>query len=326
MRHAFALLLAGLFGLATVPVHAQKAVTLRVAHSMSANEPIHKAVESFARNVTKRADGRLRVAVFPSEQLGPLRETHEQVRQGAPIIVVTDPTFLGDYVKDFGVLMGPYLMDNPLDFKKVLASDWYGQVLTPMHEAGFHPLAFNYFFGPRHALANKPIRRPEDYQGLTMRVAPTPITIETFTQLGARAVPIAWSEVYSALAQNVVDGVEAPVASLVGSKLVEQRKVLSLTQHFNSYLGLVMSQRVFTGLAPDLQAILAEEAVKAGDAMTQMTLDNEKVLLAKLREEGITIIEDVDVAAMRQATLPVYTKFREWTPGLHGTIERILAE
>ena len=310
------------FGATAIPAAAQ--VKLRLAHALSTSEPVHKASEAFAKAVNERSGGKLRITVFPSEQLGPNKEVYEQVRHGAPIIQLADPAFMADYVPDLGVMNGPYLLDNPQQFKMLLASDWYKEMDKEMQKAGFRALSFNYFFGIRNMIGSKPFRSPADIKGVTVRIAPNPMWVETFKALGARGVPLPWTEVYSALAQNVVDAVEAPLGSLVGSKLQEQRKMLSLTGHFTAYVGLVMNEKIFESLSPDLQKILIEESVKAGEAMTATTIENDKKLIEDLKKQGVTVVSDVNVKAFRDATAPVYSAFPKWTPGLYPRIRKIL--
>jgi tripartite ATP-independent transporter DctP family solute receptor len=297
---------------------------LRLSHSMSTNEPIHHAAEKFAKAVNARTGGKVQVTVFPSGQLGGNKEMYEQVRKGAPIIQVTDPAFLADYVADFGILMAPYVVDGPTQFNKLLASDWYKEVDQKLQQSGFHNLSFNYFFGTRHMLSNKPIRSVADLQGVTMRISPTVVSMETFKALGSRNVALQWPEVYSALSQNVIDAVEAPLGSLVGSKLQEQRKVISMTGHFTAYIGMTMNQKLFASLPADVQQILTEESIKAGDEMTAITVENDKKLIEDLKKQGITIVNDVNVNDFRKATLPVYSAFPAWTPNLHSRIQKIL--
>lgn len=249
----------------------------------------------------------------------------EQVRQGAPIIQLADAGFMSDYVPDFGVLNGPYLIDKPEDFKKLLNSEWYGKLKETSEKAGLRPIAFNFFFGVRHMLANKPFRKPQDLAGVTTRIAPNPLWVETFKALGARGVPLPWTEVYGALAQNVVDAVEAPLGSLTAAKLQEQRKVLSTTGHFTQFVGYVINDKLFKSYPQDIQQILTEEAEKAGDRMTAMTIANDVKLLEDLKAQGVTVVTDLDRQAFREATKSVYSALPRWSPGLYPTIQKILA-
>lgn len=310
---------------ASAPAPAQD-IKLRLSHSLSTTEPFHQASEFFARNVAQRTANRVEITIFPGEQLGPLKDVTEMVRQGSGVIVSTDSGYLADFVPDFSVLNGPYLLRNPDEFKKLLASDWYRELTGQAEKAGFKVLAFNWYFGSRHIISSKPIRTLDDIKGVSLRVPPVAMFIQTFQALGARGVTLQWSEVYNGLAQNVVDGAEAPLPTLYGSKLFEQRKVISKTGHFTAYLGLTMNDGVFRRFPTPIQAALVEEAVRAGEEMERLTKAKEAAIEKDFEAAGVTFIRDVDVASMQKATESVYGAFPKWTPGLHARIKQILAQ
>ena len=246
---------AAVLSMVCAPANAQP-VRIRFAHSLSVNEPFHEAAEFFARNVESRTNGKVQIQVFPSEQLGSLKDTMEMVRQGSNVMVSTDSGYLADFVPDFGILNGPYLIRNQAEFRKLLTSDWYGELVEKARGAGFQVLAFNWYFGARHIIANRPIRTLDDLKGLSIRVPPVPMFIETFNALGARGVTLNFSEVYPGLQKRVVDAAEAPLPSLYGAKLHEIAKVVSMTSHFVAHLGVSMSRKVFDGLPQDVQRIV----------------------------------------------------------------------
>lgn len=307
----------------TVPAMAQSYV-IKFAHSLSSTEPAHLAAEYFAKNVGERTKGQVAVSVFPSEQLGSGKDVNEMIRQGAPVMNITDPGYLSDFVPDVGVLNGPYLLKEAEDFKKILKSDWYKDLDKGLQKAGFRVVSFNNLFGPRHILSDKAVRSPADMQGVTIRVPPNQMWIETFKAMGARPTTVNWSEVYTALQQNVVSAVEAPLASLYGSKLHETRKVLSLDSHFISWITFSMSEQYFQMLPKDIQQVLLEEGEKAGEYMTKLTLEREQDYIEKFKAAGVTVVDDVDLAAFAKATESVYSAFPKWTPGLHKQVQAIL--
>lgn len=298
--------------------------TIKFAHSLSTSEPAHLAAEYFAKNVTERSGGRLEIEVFPGEQLGSGKEVNEMIRQGANVMNLTDPGYLSDFVPDVGVLNGPYLLKKPEEFKKILESDWYEEIDAKLQEAGFRVVSFNGLFGARHVIADKPVRTPADIEGMTVRVPPNQMWIATFEAMGARPTTVNWSEVYSALSQNVVAAAEAPLGSLWGSKLFETRKTVSMTGHFLAFTSFVASEDYFDSLPEDLQTILLEEGEKAGDYMTKLTLEKQAEYMKKFEAEGVTFVTDVDVEAFQDATASVYGAFPDWTPGLHERISAIL--
>ena len=306
------------------PAAAQDVIRIRFAHSLSTTEPAHLAAEFFAKNVAQRTNNRVQIQVFPSEQLGPGKEVNEMVRQGANVMNITDPGYLSDFVPDIGVLNGPYLIKDPKDYDKLLASDWYKGVEKKMEAAGFKLIMANGFFGQRHLIADKPVRKPADIAGMTVRVPPNTMWIETFKAMGARPATVQWSEVYNALQQNVVSAAEAPLGSLWGSKLHETRKVISMTGHFTAFVMWPMNVNYFNKLSPDIQKIMLEEGRKAGDEQTRLTLDTQSDYVNKFKAAGVTFISDVDTGAFQKSTASVYGAFPKWTPGLHDTVMGVL--
>ncbi|HEX2543130.1 MAG TPA: C4-dicarboxylate TRAP transporter substrate-binding protein [Caldimonas sp.] len=299
-------------------------IRIRFAHSLSATEPAHQAAEYFAKNVAARTNNRVQIQVFPGEQLGPGKEVNEMIRQGANVMNITDPGYLSDFVPDIGVLNGPYLIKDPKDYEKLLASDWYKGVEQKLQQAGFKLIMANGFFGQRHMIADKPIRKPEDAAGLTVRVPPNTMWIETFKAMGARPTTVQWAEVYNALQQNVVQAAEAPLGSLWGVKLHEQRKFISMTGHFTAFVMWPINAGYFAKLPADVQQVLLEEGKKAGDYMTKLTLDQQQDYMNKFKAAGVTFVTDVDIPAFQKATTSVYSAFPKWTPGLHGQVVKIV--
>lgn len=313
------------FGLAALALAASfgaaaQEIKIRFAHSLSPTEPAHLAAEYFAKNVAARTNGRVQITVFPAEQLGPGKDVNEMIRQGANVMNITDPGYLSDFVPDVGVLNGPYLIKTPQEYEKLLASDWFKGIDKKLEAAGFKLIMANGFFGQRELIADKPVRKPEDMAGMTVRVPPNTMWIETFKAMGARPTTVQWSEVYNALQQHVVEGAEAPLGSLWGSKLQETRKVISLTGHFTAFVMWPINATFFNKLPKDVQQILMEEGRKAGAEMTRLTLASQDDYLAKFKSAGVTIVSDVDIPAFQKATTSVYKAFPKWTPGLRETV------
>ena len=309
-----------------VPAAAQDTISFRFAHSLSTAEPYHQAAEFFAKNMLERTKGRVQIKVYPGEQLGSLKDTMDMIRQGSNVIVITDSGYLADFVPDFGILNGPYLLKDPAEFRKLLASDWYKEITRKAHDAGFQVLAFNWFFGARQIIGSRGVRNLEEMKGLSIRVPPVPMFIETFKALGARGVTLNFSEVYTGLQQKVVDAAEAPLPTLYGVKLYETSKFISMTSHFTAYLGLSMNAGVFDKLPADIRTALLEEAAKAGDHMAKLTEARQLAVIKDFEAKGVKIVNDVDIAQLQKATEVVYTQFPKWTPGLHDRVRKILAQ
>jgi tripartite ATP-independent transporter DctP family solute receptor len=316
-----ALLVAGLLGAS--PVLAAD-YTIRLANSLSPSEPTNEAATFFADEVAKRTDGRVEIQVFPAQQLGSEKDVNQMMRQGAPMIAVTSSGYLSDFVPDIGVLEGPYLLDDPAQFDKLIGSEWFAGIEIKFKEAGITFLVDDALFGSRNILANVPVREPADIAGMTVRVPPNTVFIKTFEAMGARPTTVEWSEVYSALQQNVVEAAEAPLGSLWGSKLHETRNTISMTRHFTAFTFWVINSDYFASLPEDIQKVMLDVGAEAGALCTELTLKREEEYKQQFQDAGVTIVEDVDVAAFREKTAGVYDAFPAWTPGLYTTIRGIL--
>jgi TRAP-type C4-dicarboxylate transport system substrate-binding protein len=189
-----------------------------------------------------------------------------------------------------------------------------------LEQQGMKLIVTDGLFGVRHVLGSKPVRTPADMAGMTLRVPPSPIMLETFTALGARPTALPWGEVYNALQTNVVDAAEANYGSLVGSKLYEVRKVLSTTAHQTMYVAMVTSTDFFKSLPPDLQTVLLEEGRKAGAELTQLTLASDAAYADEMKKAGVQFVTDVDNKAFAEKAKVAYAKVPGLTPGMYDKV------
>lgn len=293
-----------LFGAAQL-THAQEH-TLRLSTVISQSDPLFKGYERFAKAVNERSDGAIKVEVFPDAQLGQDEDVMEQALLGADVAFNTDAGRLGARVPEMGIILAPYLFDDPLQAKKLYESDLYkGWAKKLEDEHGLVVLALNYYVGGRHFLTHKPIKTPADLNGLKVRTPGAPVWQETIRALGATPVALPWIETYSALQQGVVDGAEAQHPASFGSKLFEVAPHISKTGHILLMNGPVVGANWFNGLPEDLQAILIEEALAAGEWTTKAVLGSESEFEAKMVAGGATVTEP-DIGAFRDAANSAY--------------------
>ena len=186
-------------------------VTLRVTHEMAAQDAINIAAMRFAERVAERTGGQIDVKVFPAAQLGHDNDSIEQIKLGADLIVITQMAAAApSEVPDLLVLDGPYLYDDLADYRTLIGSDWFDAQKQKLEQAGVKVLAANWLFGVRHTLADRPLRTPEDMQGLNIRIPPLAMWVETFEALGANGQTINFGEAYTALSSGVVDAIGSP--------------------------------------------------------------------------------------------------------------------
>ena len=280
--------------------------TLSVNTALATTDPLYKGLEAFRDNVAEASDGALEVRLFPNSQLGPDEDVLEQARAGAPVAVVVDGGRLAVFVNEFGVLGAPYLANGYDGIRKVVTSDMFDEWATTLHnDAGLDVLSFNWWQGERHLLTKKPINGPDDLSGVRMRTPGAPVWTGTIEAMGATPTPMPWGEVYSAISSNVIDGAEAQLPAVVGAKLDEVITNITLTGHINLITGLITSAAWVDSLPENLQTILHEEALKAGDIASYGTRDALASLEQQLKDGGVTV-EAIDVTPFKERTAVVY--------------------
>ncbi len=324
MRPLLMTLVAAAAGLATaLPLQAADH-TLSINTALTTTDPLYKGLESFRDAIAARSNGALEIRLFPNSQLGPDEDVLEQARAGAPVAVVVDGGRLAVFQKEFGVLGAPYLADGYDGMRKVVTSPLFEEWVAALRTASGHQiLSFNWWQGERHLWTKKPVAGPADLSGVRLRTPGAPVWMETVKAMGATPTPMPFAEVYSALQQSVIDAAEAQLPAGKGAKLAEVTTHLTKTGHINLITGLVTSAAWFDSLPAELQTLLREEALKAGDVASFGTRDVLASIEAELKAGGMTVAE-IDVTPFKEATASVYDALGYGE--LRDTLQKIASE
>src|SRR5918997_6385361 len=265
-----------LFGSAPTEAQTARTFTLRLNHVLAPSEPYHQGFQIWAKRVDERTKGGLKIQVFHSAQLGVEEDIIEQMRQGAAIGQNTDAARLGNYVKGIAVMNGPYFAESLDDMDKLSRAPTiqkWQEELAKQH--GLKVVCFDWVQGYRHFFTNKPVKNPADLSGLRIRTPPAPIWQESIRALGAAPVAMAFGEMYPALQQRAIDGVELVYNNIPGGKFYEVLKFASETKHIMLINFEVVSAKWFDALPKDYQQILIEECDKAGEATSRKIFELE---------------------------------------------------
>ncbi|AUG55495.1 C4-dicarboxylate TRAP transporter substrate-binding protein [Thalassospira marina] len=296
--------------------------TLSVNTALATSDPLYKGLEAFVKNVDERTKGQIKVTLFPNSQLGPDEDVLEQARAGAPVAVIVDGGRLAVFEKEFGILGAPYLAQGYDGIRKVVTSDLFETWVQKLRKASGHQvLSFNWWQGERHLLTKKPITKPADLNGLVLRTPGAPVWTETVKAMGGTPTPMPFSDVYSALQLGTIDGTEAQLPAVVGANLQEVITHITKTGHINLITGLVTSAAWFDSLPEDLQKILREESLKAGDIASYGTRDALASIEQKLKDGGVEVT-DIDTTPFKEATKVVYDKLGYGD--LHKQVDELL--
>ncbi|WP_174801260.1 TRAP transporter substrate-binding protein [Martelella limonii] len=291
------------------------AETLQLSHNAAPGNPKDVASLKFAELVNEKTDGRITVDVGGSAQFGDDAETITNMRLGTIAFSANSQGTTSAVVPEIALLGLPFLFQNLEQAEAVMDGPAGDQIAEAAEKQGLVVLAW-WNNGIRETSnSKKPINTPEDLKGMKIRTPPDPMTIDIFTALGASATPMAFSELYIALQQGVVDGQENPLINIYSSKLQEVQPYISMTNHKYESTPFLASKIVFDSLSPEDQQAVRDAAVEAGELNRQMVRDQTAELRGILEAEGIKI-NDVDPAPFVAATQSVYDKWHEQYPEL----------
>lgn len=294
--------------LATTTVGAFAEVKLALSSSQTAQDPLVIAMEAAATRIEERTGGEVDVTVYPSSQLGSDNDVLEQIRNGAAIAVLVDAGRLAPFKKELGILSAPFLVDDWTQYAAITASPVYGEWVEDLAAtSGIRLLNYNWFQGTRQMFTKKPVTKPEDLAGVRVRTIDAPGWLATVNAMGATAVPMAWSEVYSALQLGAIDGAEAQLTGAYGIKLHEVTGNLAFTGHVQLLTGLATSEAFFKSLTPEQQAIVTEELAKAGDEASAATVKRGAEVLEEMKAAGM-VVNEINPADFKALTAGVYAE------------------
>ncbi|MCG8479736.1 MAG: C4-dicarboxylate TRAP transporter substrate-binding protein [Spirochaetales bacterium] len=270
---------------------------LRFGHVQTEAEEYHQAYVRWAEAVRERTNGGLIIEVFPNAQLGREEDILEQMRRGSNVGWQTDPARLGDYVEEFSVLYGAYLLSGYEDFEALLGSptiEEWSQRLEDEYD--IKVLSYAYAQGFRNIMANERATSPEELRGVRIRTAPAPAWLATVNSLGATATGLPYGELYNGIQTGVVDGAELPSSAARALSVHEVADYLIETRHIYQMNIQVVSAEWFNSLPADYQQILMEECDRAGLAATRALEAKADTDMQYLLDNGMTHIPWSDLA------------------------------
>ena len=294
-------------------VGAAGAEELRLSHNTGETTTWQKGADKFAELISEATDGDITVRVFPNAQLsgGDQMRQAEMVGRGALDLVVTSAINVTPLVPEMAVFSLPYLYTN---YEQVDATTQGapGEMLAKiLGEKGIVVLAWGEN-GFREVTNNvRPIKSPEDMQGLNMRVA-GPMYIDVMDALGANPQQMQWGETITALQQGVVDGQENPIgAVIIPQQVYEVQKYLTTWHYSYDPIFIGISQEKFDSFEAETQDKLRSAAQDAMAYQRDISREATETGVAFLQEKGMEVYEPSaeELQAFKEATEPAYD---EW--------------
>lgn len=277
---AFAIALSGvsLFGEASAQTY-----SARIGHLENADQPRHLALMRVAELVNERTDGNVSFTIFPSSQLGGQREMNEGVQLGTLEATVSATSWMAGFNPYVTILDIPYFIPIDPEQAQQLRESEFGQRLLQTFEGpGYHAVAF-WPFGFKQLTSNKPLDDISDISGQRFRVMASDILMAQFGALGASSVALPFGELYTALQNNVVDGQENPISSILSMRFYEVQDHTLISDHGAIEDVIVFNPGWWNRLPEDYQTIISDAFIEVIPELSE----NYRVQ----REQGIGIIE-----------------------------------
>jgi len=284
---------------------------IRFGYGLAEDSNQGRAAKFLAEDLSKRTGGKLRMKDFGSASLGSDMQMQNALIGGAQEMAVVSTATLVGIVDDFGVYDLPFLFRNEHEADAILDGPFGQKMAAKLQDKGLVGIVY-WENGFRNLTNSKrPITRIEDLQGIKLRVMQNPIYIDMFNGFGANAVPLSFSELFTALESRTVDGQENPVNTIQSSKFYEVQKYLSITKHVYSPWILLASKKWWDGLSADEKKAIHDSAVASRDFERKDSREAGAKALEFLKQKGmqVTVIGDKEVDRMQEATRPAIAKF-----------------
>ncbi|HYR69866.1 MAG TPA: TRAP transporter substrate-binding protein [Candidatus Acidoferrum sp.] len=323
LRAALVMLI--VFGLAS-PAPAQ-VVTLKLATIVGNDNPFTTSAYKFKEIAEAKSGGRIKVEVYPAGQLTKNEIVQIEGMQLGTVDVaaVSLPSAGGKFDPKMLASDVPFLYQNREHAWRVMDGPVGQELMNRFEPLGAKPFCYGGGWGFRGVLSNKrPVFVPDDLKGQTIRVPPIPTLVEVFKQFGANPVPMIWGEVYMAVRQGTVDGLELPVTTAVSDKFHEITKYYSKTLHSYPAAVWMMAKPKYDGLPADLKKVVDETMAASCAQHRQDEVKAEVEGLALMKAKGMQVNDVKDIRLFQERAQPVW-KFLEQKAGKE-LVDRVIAE
>jgi C4-dicarboxylate-binding protein DctP len=270
------------------PAPAQTPIVVKFSHVVANDTPKGKASDFFAKRAAELTGGKVKVEVYANSTLYKDKEEMEALQLGAVQLLAPSLAKFGPLgVREFEVFDLPFIFDNDAELHKVTTGPVGALLFSKLETKGIKGLAY-WDNGFKSFSANKPLKTPDDFKGLKMRIQSSKVLESQMRAVGALPQVMAFSEVYQALQTGVVDGTENPHSNLYTQKMHEVQKHMTLTDH--GYLGyaVIANKKFWDGLPADVRGKLEQAMKEATAYANKIAKEENDQALEKVKASGKT--------------------------------------
>lgn len=268
----------------------QEQKVLKLAHGLDVQHPVHCAMEFMARRVEEHSGGKLKIQIYPSEQLGSEQQCVELLQIGSLAMTKVSAAIMESFTENYKVLGLPYVFRSKEHAFKVLDGEIGQELLQSTEPYWIKGLCF-YDAGSRSFYTvKKPVLHPDDLTGMKIRVMKSYTAMQMVSAMGGSPTPVSWGELYTALQSGVVDGAENNPPSFFTSRHYEVCRYYSLNEHTRVPDVLIISTRVWNRLSSREQEWLQKAVHESVLVERQLWQEAEAETLEQVRKAGVEIV------------------------------------
>ncbi|WP_420476725.1 TRAP transporter substrate-binding protein [Noviherbaspirillum sp. ST9] len=288
---------------------AQAPIVIKFSHVVASDTPKGKAAERFKQLAEKATGGRVRIDVYPNNQLYKDKEELEALQLGAVQMLAPSLAKFGPLgVREFEVFDLPYIFPTKEVLYRVTEGPVGQSLLKKLETKGITGLAF-WDNGFKVMSSNKPLRTPADFKGMKMRIQPSKVLDAQMRALGASPQALSFNEVYQALQSGVVDGTENPPSNFYTQRMHELQRHLTVSNH--GYLGyaVIVNKKFWDGLPSGVRTALEgamKEATKYANAIAQKENEEAMEAIRKSGKTSIYVLSEKEREEWRRALVSVH--------------------
>src|SRR5258707_9183198 len=286
MKH-IAIVLGATLALALAgPALAQSPIVIKFSHVVAPDTPKGKGSLKFKELGERYTNGKVVVEVYQNSQLYKDNEELQALQLGAVQMLAPSLAKFGPLgVKEFEVFDLPFILPNKAALRKVTDGPLGKKLMGLLEPKGIVGLAY-WDNGFKDMSANKPLRMPDDFRGLKMRIQSSKVLEAQMRALGAIPQVMAFSEVYQALATGVVDGTENPPSNEYTQKMHEGQKYTILSEHGYMGYAVIVNKKFSEGLPADIRAALTKAMNEATAFTNDIAQKENDDALEEIRKSG----------------------------------------
>jgi len=294
-----------------------KAVTIRMSHTQAPNSVSDLTAKEFARLVSERSQGKIKVDIYSNCGLsgGDLTKAIEMVQTGDIDIHSAAPANIANFDAKFYVFWLPYLFPTVEDLVNATKNEAIiAEVNSWLSPMNMTMLGLNNAGSRQITNSKKEIKLPEDLKGMNIRVPGANLFIDLYKNyFGANPTAMDFSEVYTALQQGTIDGQENPISVFSSSKLNEVQNYVTLWDGVRDTTIWVMNNKRLEGLTPEDKIIIEEAAIEAMEWGNKYLAENEEKIIKELEESGtiFTHLTDSEIQEFKDVSSPIYDQYAD---------------